>query len=169
MRAVFLACYVFLAGCEAGSSSPIEVAAACPFGDGWVQMEAGHYLLDPDTTAPPWRSAAPQQICEGVVSTWLQPYRDEYEARFGHVVLSDRVVRLRKANDLRDTGLEGDVSISGHTYPDAIDLSAGSWESLPHELNHVRTGSGHLGWCIDFEPWSEQVLGLDQRVYLGCR
>ena len=168
MRVACLACSVFLAACDGESSLPIQVAAACPFGDTRLQIEAGHYLLDPVTTTPEWRNVSPEQVCQGVVSSWLQPYRDEYEARFGHVVLSERVVRLRKESDLRNTGLQADDAIGGHTYSDAIDLGAGSSDSLPHELNHVRTGSGHEGWCNDFEPWSEQVLGINQRVYLGC-
>lgn len=37
-----------------------------------------------------------------------------------------------------------------------------------HELNQVRVGPGHEGWCREFEPWSEAVLGVDERAYLGC-
>jgi hypothetical protein len=162
---------MFLAACgEASSStsSPMQVGAGCPFGDTSLQVEEGHYLLAPASTVAVWRSLTPQQVCQRIVSDWLQLYRGEYEVRFGQIVLSKRVVRLRKTRDLRDTGLEGDYEIGGHTYSDAIDLGAESTASLPHELNHIRTGSGHSGWCIDFEPWSEQVLGINQRVYLGC-
>jgi len=70
---------------------------------------------------------------------------------------------------LYETRFDVDYSVAGHTYSDAIDLAAHENTSLPHELNHVRRGSGHGGWCADFEPWSEQVLGIDQREYLGCR
>lgn len=172
MRVAFLACSLFFAACGEASpstSSPMQVGAGCPFGDTSLQLEEGHSLLDPGTRPAVWQSLTPDEVCQHIVSDWLQLYRDEYEVRFGHIALSDRVVRLRKTSDLRKTGLESDDAISGHTYSDAIDLGADGSDSLPHELNHVRTGSGHDGWCIDFEPWSEQVLGINQRVYLGCR
>jgi len=60
-------------------------------------------------------------------------------------------------------------AVSGHTYENAIDLARTALETFPHELNHLRSGRGHDGWCADFEPWSEAVLGISQRSYLGCR
>ena len=57
---------------------------------------------------------------------------------------------------------------TGRTYADAIDLARFDWAELPHELNHVRVGPGHEGWCLDFEPWSEAVLGIDEGAHLGC-
>ena len=147
--------------CGLGSAPPIDVAAACSRGDLTVQIEAEHPLLAGDATAD-------AQRCATVAET-LGHYREEYELRFDHLELNHIPVRLRVAMDLRTTGVESQFAVSGHTYGDAIDIAGTMLESFPHELNHVRAGSGHDGWCIDYEPWSEAVLGINQRGYLGCR
>ena len=125
-----------------------------------VQIEAGHFMLteDPQTNST---------VCDGIRMT-LSHYRDEYGLRFGRQDLRDIPVRIRATEDLRTIGIESPFMVSGHTYDDAIDLAQSEWSALPHELNHVRTGSGHSGWCVDYEPWSEEVLGIDQRSYLHC-
>ena len=73
-------------------------------------------------------------------------------------------MRVRAKDELTHTG----PGVVGSTSADAIDLGVDHIGAFPHELNHVRTGSGHAGWCIDFEPWSEEVLGINARTYLGC-
>ena len=161
-----------LTGCSAFGPAPaMSVAVECQLGDTVFQIEAGHWLLDPEKTTPGLKGAAPEHVCREIVELWLQPYREEYEARFGHVSLTEHPVRLRSAQDLRQSpGFPDhvDFSVGGHTYADAIDLAGGNFGSLPHEMNHVRAGAGHAGWCDDFEPWIESVLGMNQREYLGC-
>jgi hypothetical protein len=92
-----------------------------------------------------------------------QGYRALYESRFGHLDLTGIPVRYRAA-----IYLDGD-SHSGMTYVDAIDIAVTGRAGLPHELNHVRTGPSHEGWCLDYEPWSKTILGLDESAYLHCQ
>ena len=146
--------------CSPGAP-PMQVAATCSSGDLTVQIEAGHFLLSED---PRTASA----VCEGI-RMMLVSYREAYAVRFGNQDLRGIPVRIRSTDDLRTTGIESPLGVSGHTYGDAIDLAELAWNSLPHELNHLRTGPGHTGWCADFEPWSEEVLGINQRSYLHCR
>ena len=131
-------------------AAPIQVAESCTMDDTAVQIEAG---VSDEVTVP--------LTCEGL-ARMLSAYRAAYEERFGRQGLADRVVRIRRGPYLDDSGH------TGYTYADAIDLTLVGLVGFPHELNHVRTGSGHAGWCVDFEPWSEAVLGVDQRAYLGC-
>ena len=72
---------------------------------------------------------------------------------------TDRRVRVRAMDELTYVG----PGVVGSTWADAIDLGVDHIRAFPHELNHVRTGSGHGGWCIDFEPWSEEVLGISEK------
>lgn len=146
--------------CSLGAP-PMKTAATCSSGDLTVQMEAGHFLLteDPKTNST---------VCDGIQMV-LSNYRDEYSLRFGREDLAEIPIRIRATDDLRTTGIESPFNVSGHTYDDAIDLAQSAWDSLPHELNHVRAGPGHSGWCVDYEPWSEQILGINQRSYLQCR
>jgi hypothetical protein len=139
----------------------MKVASTCADGALTVELEAGHFML---TGSP----AANAGICDAIRSI-VSTYRDEYELRFGHQRLTRSPVRIRATEDLRATGIQASYVVTGHTYDDAVDLAQSAWESLPHELNPVRTGPGHAGWCADYEPWSEEVLGIDQRSYLGCR
>ena len=110
-----------------------------------MQVEAGHPIS-----------------CEELLRLSVM-YRAEFEARFGRQDLAAVPIRYRN-RDFLDDGRH-----TGRTYANAIDLSRFNWTELPHELNHVRTGPDHDGWCLDFEPWSEEVLGVDERAYLGCR
>jgi len=133
-----------LAACGARDAPEITIRESCRAEDLEVQVEGGHPLS-----------------CAELLRV-TQTYRAEYEARFGRRGLGGRPVRYRDADFL-----DGDGH-TGRTYPDAIDLARFDWAELPHELNHVRTGPGHDRWCLDFEPWSEAVLGVDERAYLGC-
>lgn len=125
-----------------------------------MEIEDGHPVLDDD---PHHRARG----CAAVAGALVQ-IREEYEARFGHQDLASIPVRVRAVDDLRTVGVEGRYAVSGHAYADAIDLGQSAIEAFPHELNHVRTGPSHDGWCVDYEPWSELVLGVNQRGYLGC-
>jgi hypothetical protein len=149
---------LFAPGCKyfgMGFSPGMDIGAACGKDDLQLKIEVGHPQANPDG-------------CQAVLST-LVAYREEYEARFGHQDLSDRWVRLRNADDLREVdSLHVDFGVGGETYLDAIDLAKDCLECFPHEMNHVRRGSGHGGWCIDYNPWSIEVLGWDQSAYLGC-
>ncbi|HZX43371.1 MAG TPA: hypothetical protein VFE93_16140 [Myxococcaceae bacterium] len=138
----------------------MPIAVACSSGDLTLEIETGSDVLQTMSTE--------RECCLSQLDS-LSFLRGLYETRFGHLDLRGWLVRIRATDDLRNTGLDVDYSVAGHTYSDAIDLAAHENTSLPHELNHVRRGSGHGGWCADFEPWSEQVLGIDQREYLGCR
>jgi hypothetical protein len=147
--------------CSMGSAPPMSVGAACAEGDLKVEIAVGHSLLSGDQDTDGER-------CGGVAEA-LEEYRREYERRFGRQQLAGIPIRIHEVDDLRSIGVEGRFPVSGHTYDDAIDLARDALEAFPHELNHVRTGAGHDGWCIDYEPWSEEVLGINQRGYLGCR
>jgi hypothetical protein len=138
----------------------MKTATTCSSGDLKVEIEVGHFMLTED---PPTNST----VCDGIRNI-LSNYRDEYSLRFGRQDLTEIPIRIRATEDLRTLGVESPYAVSGHTYDDAIDLGQSAWDSLPHELNHVRTGPGHSGWCVDYEPWSEAVLGIDQRSYLQC-
>ena len=138
----------------------MKAAVTCSVGDLVVQIEDGHFMLTED----PQKNLT---VCDGIRSI-LSNFREEYGLRFGRQDLAETPIRIRAAEDLRTIGVESPFPVSGHTYDDAIDLAQSAWDSLPHELNHVRTGSGHSGWCIDYEPRSEAVLGIDQRSYLQC-
>lgn len=147
---------VLLAGCFVGAvvacgiaAPPMRIGERCRSGDLTVEMEVG----STDT-------------CSDALARSVH-FRAQYNARFGGQDLVRIPVRYRAAERLDIPGYDG-WNITGHTYDDAIDLAKGHFEGLPHELNHVRTGLGHEGWCIDYEPWSEAVLGIDQRSYLGC-
>jgi hypothetical protein len=140
---------LLLAGCGFGKAPTIKVGARCAKAGLTIEVEEGSPL-----------------DCGELLAASLE-YRAEYEARFGRQDLSDYVVRFRAADVLSIPGYGG-WNITGHTYDDVIDLAGGHADDLPHELNHVRMGPGHAGWCFDYEPWSEQVLGINQRNYLGC-
>jgi hypothetical protein len=137
--------FIFVWACGPSNAPPIQVAETCTTGDLTIEVEAG--------------GAGPSCADLTLIS---QQLRAAYEERFGHQNLDGIRVRFR-----------GEVFIdreshTGHTYADAIDLGSHQWDDLPHELNHVRTGAGHTGWCLDFEPWSEAVLGIEERAYLAC-
>lgn len=136
------------------------VGASCARGDLRVQIAAGH----PKLTGVPELDA---QWCLEQAATLVQ-YREAYEERFGHLQLGHIPVRVQAVDDLRSVGAKGPYALSGTTYADAIELARNGIGSFPHELNHVRAGPSHDGWCFDYEPWSEAVLGVDQRSYLGC-
>ncbi len=139
----------------------MSVATTCARGDLSIEIEDGHSLLTGDPSVD-------GRECMALAAA-LRHYREEYELRFGRVNLTNVTIRLRAADDLRTTGVESQFTVSGHTYGDAIDLAGAGLEAFPHELNHLRTGLGHDGWCLDYEPWSEEVLGINQRGYLGCQ
>ena len=132
--------------CACGTAAPpMQIGARCQRGDLRLEVEEG----------------VPLPGCNELLAITVA-YREAYEAEFGHLDLSGVRVRFRASVFVMDGGF------TGHTYSDAIDIGQHQWQDVPHELNHVRTGPGHDGWCLDYEPWSEAVLGIDQRAYLGC-
>ena len=165
-------------GCGFLPAPAMTVGVTCQHGDLTLQLEQGY----PGTGAD---GLATADDCQRALDA-LDGYRAEYEARFGVQDLGNRPVRLRTATDLtmttdalnkyaslNDCYLSGSPPgqcsiISGNTYADSIDLARNNLLSFPHELNHVRRGLGHSGWCIDYNPWSISVLGWDQSGYLGC-
>ena len=141
--------------CGPSPAPPMAVAVSCTVGDLTVEIERGSAKLEVMQTR--------EDSCLSTVHT-LAFLRGLYEERFGRQDLTDWRVRVRAMDELTHTG----PGVVGSTSADAIDLGVDHIGAFPHELNHVRTGSGHAGWCIDFEPWSEEVLGINARTYLGC-
>ena len=134
-----------LCACGLETAPEIELGGRCREADLEVQVEAGHPIP-----------------CQELLRLSAN-YRALFEERFGHQSLVGIPIRYR------DRDFLDDAHHTGWRYADAIDLGRLNWAELPHELNHVRTGPGHQGWCVDFEPWSEEVLRVDERAYLGCR
>ena len=141
--------------CGRSPAPPMAVAVRCTVGDLTVEIERGSAVLEVMQTQ--------EDSCLSTLHT-LAFLRGLYQDRFGRQDLTDSRVRVRARDELTDIG----PGVVGSTWADAIDLGAVHLGAFPHELNHVRTGSGHTGWCIDYEPWSETVLGIDARTYLGC-
>jgi len=147
---------LLLAGC--GEPAPdISTEATCLLGAVPLVLEKGVSLHG--------SAEAKCQTLAGV----LAAYRDTFEASWGQVLLQEERWTLR-------VRVGGVVDADGHTgityhRSRVVDVAEEALETLPHELRHVQLGRGsddHHGWCITFAPWEEQVLGLDERAYLGC-
>jgi hypothetical protein len=142
------------AGC--GVSAPdIDVVASCSLGSVPVQIERGVTSPRADTCA--------------TYASILGEYRDTFVERWGRVALQEEqwTVRVR-AGDLADTA--GHTGVTYH-HSRVVDIAEAALETFPHELRHVQLGRGsddHHGWCSNFAPWEERVLGVDERAYLGC-
>lgn len=144
-----LALALLLVGCGGSIAPPMTPAAQCKSSTGiTIQLES----------VP----AGTNGLCAWT-ATMVDGLRARYEERWGALALDGWAVRIRTSADFSGDHL-------GTTWPDSrtIDLVDGQWIVLPHELNHVRMGEGHSGWCAEFEPWEEAELGLNERAYLGC-
>lgn len=146
-----LALAVTLVGCVGAPEMPgMAVATQCTSSTGiTIQLESV-----PSGTF---------RLCEWS-ALMVDGLRARYEERWGALALDGWTVRIRQAATFSGDHL-------GTTWHETrtIDLVGGQWIVFPHELNHVRMGSGHDGWCAEFWPWEETEFGFDERGYLGCR
>lgn len=149
-----------LAGCAGcGVAAPdMDVAASCSLGTVPVLLERG--VTAPASRGDPCRTYA----------SILGEYRDTFVEQWGAVALQQEqwTVRMR-AGGLADGA--GHTGVTYH-YSRVVDIAEAALETFPHELRHVQLGRGsddHHGWCSNFAPWEERVLGVDERAYLGCR
>jgi hypothetical protein len=112
---------------------------------------------------------SPASVCQAYASI-LTDYRDTFVEWWGPVALheEDWTVRVRAGAAVDAAGHTG---ITYH-YSRVVDVAEGALETFPHELRHVQLGRGsddHHGWCSNFAPWEEEVLGVNERDYLGCQ
>ena len=144
------------AGC--GLAAPeISTAATCRVGSVPVVIETG-VTTNGDGAAS----------CRSYASA-LGSYRATFEEGWGPVTLEEEQWTLR-------VRAGASVDAAGHTgityhHARVVDVAQELLETLPHELRHVQLGRGsddHHGWCSSFAPWEEEVLGVDERGYLGC-
>ena len=149
-----------LAGCAGcGAAAPdIDVATSCRLGTIPVLLEAG-------VTAP----TSTGDTCRTYASV-LGAYRETFVEGWGPVELQEEqwTVRVRSGEVVDAAGHTG---VTYH-HSRVVDIAEAALETFPHELRHVQLGRGsddHHGWCSNFAPWEERVLGVDERAYLGCR
>ena len=142
------------AGC--GVTAPdIDVADGCSLGSVPVLLERGVFSAGADS-------------CRTYASI-LGEYRDTFVESWGGVALQEErwMVRVR-SGDVADAA--GHTGVTYH-HSRVVDIAEAALETFPHELRHVQLGRGsddHHGWCSNFAPWEERVLGVDERAYLGC-
>jgi hypothetical protein len=142
------------AGC--GVAAPdIEVADRCNLGSIPVLLEQGV-------------AASASLDCASYASA-LGEYRQTFVESWGAVALEEEQWTLR----VRAGAVAVPAGHTGVTYHHSrvVDIAEAALETLPHELRHVQLGRGsddHHGWCSNFAPWEERVLGVDERAYLGC-
>jgi hypothetical protein len=163
-RLLFLVLAVAACGGPAGIEAPsMDMEVACEVGGLSVQLERG--------TAWSWDAGDPvtgEAACERFGAALVQ-YRSIYEARWGVLSFGTAGWKVRvRASTTLENG-----KAAGLTYFESkvVDLVQGAIFGFPHELHHVQLGPGsgdHHGWCIDFEPWEESVLGLSEHDSLRC-
>jgi hypothetical protein len=112
---------------------------------------------------------SPGTACQAYASILVE-YRDTFVEWWGQVALHEEgwTVRVRAGAAVDAAGHTG---ITYH-YSRVVDVAEGALETFPHELRHVQLGRGsddHHGWCSNFAPWEEEVLGVNERAYLGCQ
>ncbi|HET9037089.1 MAG TPA: hypothetical protein VFN45_12825 [Myxococcaceae bacterium] len=145
------------AGC--GIAAPeIDTAGRCNLGTVPLLIEKGVTVR-----------GSPASVCQAYASI-LTDYRDTFVDWWGPVALheEDWTVRVRAGAAVDAAGHTG---ITYH-YSRVVDVAEGALETFPHELRHVQLGRGsddHHGWCSNFAPWEEEVLGVNERDYLGCQ
>jgi hypothetical protein len=147
LAALGLAC---CAGC--GVAAPdIDVAGRCTLGSLPVLLERGV-----------------ASACATDASI-LDEYRQTFVESWGGVALEEEQWTLRvRAGAVADAA--GHTGVTYH-HSRVVDIAEAALETFPHELRHVQLGRGsddHHGWCSNFAPWEERVLGVDERGYLGC-
>jgi len=153
-----LGALTLLVGVGCGVAAPdISVAASCTLGSVPVLVEEG-VSLGPSSAAS----------CDASAEI-LGKYRDTFEEGWGAVALQDEGWTLRvRAGSTVDS--EGHTGVTYH-HSRIVDVAERAFETFPHELRHVQLGRGsddHHGWCSNFAPWEERVLGVDERAYLRC-
>ena len=153
-----LALLLLVLGTGCGIAAPeIDIASSCTLGTVPVLLEEGVMLR-----------GSPETSCRAFVSS-LTEYRATFEETWGAVALQEEkwTVRVR-AGGAADTA--GHTGVTYH-HSRVVDVAEEALETFPHELRHVQLGRGsddHHGWCSSFAPWEEEVLGVDERAYLGC-
>ena len=156
VRRLAVFCLALGAGC--GVAAPeIDVAASCA-------LETVPLLIESGVTSP-----SPNGDTCRTYASILGEYRDTFVEGWGLVELQEEqwTVRVR-AGSLADGA--GHTGVTYH-YSRVVDIAEAALETFPHELRHVQLGRGsddHHGWCSNFAPWEERVLGVDERAYLGC-
>ena len=96
-------------------------------------------------------------------------YRDLEAATWGPIPLAGWTVQVVS---VADAPVVNGVARYGATYHlvHKVVVVLDRLDVLPHELHHVALGpdsDGHSGWC-SFGAWEFEVLGFDERAYLGC-
>lgn len=148
-----------LAGCAGCGVAAPEIATlvSCSLHDVPLQLEQGVVV----------RGSA-ERTCQSFASA-LGAYRETFEGGWGRASLEEEGWTLRiRAGAEADP--EGHTGVTYH-HSRVVDLAEEGLETFPHELRHVQLGRGsddHHGWCSNFAPWEERVLGVDERGYLGC-
>lgn len=142
---------LLLVGCGGApqTASQMFVAAQCTSSTGiTIQLES----------VP----AGTVSLC-GWTAAMVDGLRASYEEKWGMLSMDGWTVRIRTAANFYGEHL-------GATWPESrtIDLVDGQMIVLRHELNHIRVGPGHDGWCNEFEPW-EESFGFNEKAYLGCQ
>jgi hypothetical protein len=112
---------------------------------------------------------SPASIDCATYASILGEYRDTFVDSWGAVALEEEQWTLRvRAGAVADAA--GHTGVTYH-HSRVVDVAEAALETFPHELRHVQLGRSsddHHGWCSNFAPWEEQVLGVDERAYLGC-
>jgi len=134
----------------------IAVAGTCALGQVPVQLEQGV------------ASGSADRACQRYARA-LGAYRDTFVEAWGSVALEQEGWMLRvRSGETIDS--EGHTGMTFH-HARVVDVAEASLETFPHELRHVQLGRSsddHHGWCSSFAPWEREVLGVDERAYLGC-
>jgi hypothetical protein len=153
-------CALLLAACAGcGIAAPeIDTAGQCNLETVPLLIEKGVTVRD-----------SPASVCQRYASI-LMNYRDTFVEWWGPVALQEEewTVRVRAGAAVDATGHTG---ITYH-HSRVVDVAEAALETFPHELRHVQLGRGsddHQGWCSNFAPWEEEVLGVNERDYLGCQ
>lgn len=133
----------------------MDVAARCRLGSVPVLIEQGI-------------TSSASMDC-GTYATSLGEYRETFVDSWGAVALEEEQWTLRvRAGAVADAA--GHTGVTYH-HSRVVDIAEAALETFPHELRHVQLGRGsddHHGWCSNFAPWEERVLGVDENAYLGC-
>jgi hypothetical protein len=153
-------CALLVAACAGcGVSAPdITTAGRCNLGT--LPLLTVPLLIEEGVAA---------RTCQTYASI-LVDYRDTFVEWWGPVALLEEgwTVRVRAGAAVDAAGHTG---ITYH-HSRVVDIGEGALETFPHELRHVQLGRGsddHHGWCSSFAPWEEEVLGVNERDYLGCQ
>ena len=105
----------------------------------------------------------------GTFATILGEYQGTFVDSWGAVALEEEQWTLRvRAGAVADS--------AGHTGVTLPPLQGrrhrrGRAGDLPSRAPPRAAGRGsddHHGWCSNFAPWEERVLGVDENAYLGC-